>query len=353
MNLIRPVASPIIGSRLNNNAAWWLALRAACKASVYTAGAVIATEADTTAEWEYDLPTGCDSITRYVTNEPGGRSGGSVAYADFCFPLATPVNKCLVFLGGHIQATTWDAFYCNADGSSIILRMLAAGWHVLAVDEPGYGRQPHPQIVVLNGTPRTVNDGGGHPYFDGFGDGGPNPNRIFTDHIIRAMTSITADIGITRFSLVGHSGGAMCTAILAACEDRFRVVHWLQGGNWAGAGSDTDIEGWYGNTMMTPACGGDSTPRLGLGTPALIAPSAAVANRITVVSYAPSDEYFGGSLATWQAWQAQVGAWLDSSLGAKLSLYVKTGQEVGDITPYHTPDPTQAAMVAASLIANG
>ena len=146
--------SPVIGNPLNGKSSYWLALRTAVKASVYPSG-VIATAADSSSTVPVVMSDGTVNVTQYVTTQPGGRAGGTALYCHLWAPTVAAVGKCLVWLGGHIQTQKWytDGGYCNPDGASIIRRMHARGWHVLAVDMPSYGMQPIPATVVLNSTP--------------------------------------------------------------------------------------------------------------------------------------------------------------------------------------------------------
>ena len=269
-------------------------------------------------------------------NSPGGRSGAtaSPAYADLAIPTAAAVGKCMVFLGGHGSGESeawWKTTYCASDGSSIIRRMLARGWHVLCVDMPDYGVQPQPQIVYSAGSPVSYTAENSHAYSALFSDGGPNPNRLFLDHIRLAMNQIASSFALS-FSLVGHSGGANVAAMLACVDARFRVVHLLQAGSFNGAGSSSDVEAWSGNNAIIAAGGYISNAAL---------VGAAFSGRATIIHTSPNDEYFGGDYPLWQAWQPSAVAALPF---AALSLALRTGT--------HAIDATQAVFVENHLLAN-
>ena len=330
---------------------YWAFRRAQLLASIYPSGALATLPDSSTTTVTYTLPPGCDHVKRHIIADPGGRGGATetAAYADLAVPTAAPVNKCMIFLGGHgvgeleswWQQTPAPSAYCNSDGSSIILRMLADGWHVLCVDLPNYGIQPQPQIVYSAGSPVSYTHETSHPYSALFSDGGPSPNRLFLDHIVRAMNQITVTYGISHFGLVGHSGGANVAAMLAAVDSRFSAVHLLAPGTFNGANSSSDIEGWAGNPAIV-AAGGHIVD--------MVRVAAAVPRRKTVVHLSASDPYFSADYPLWAAWAPTALSYFSGpAMGGCLSFQPNTSNEAGD---YHAPNPTQAAFVEAHLLAN-
>jgi len=283
------------------------------------------------------MPTGCASITKLSFNSPGGRSGGTPATAHVCVPTAAPIRKALVFLGGH-SVTGWNVFYCNADGSSVILRMLARGWHVICVDMPNYGIQDT-QRVVVNGTPATMAQHhtwhipyGLTPPFDG-----PPMLRLFLDHIIQTTTWALSNVCNT-VCLAGVSGGGATANLLGAIDDRFRVVELMQFGNpTIGAGSVGDQESWTANDLMVAAT--NKT----LAELAVI--TAAVTGRRTVLQTADSDEYLGDIHLNWESVVANWAPQILAEFGGVLTSYHRAGA--------HSIDATQAAWIESDLVAHG
>ena len=323
---------------------YWANRRSRVRSNIYPDGPLTTLPDSSEVNPFAPLPAGCSQIVRYVTDAPGGRTGGTALQADLAIPSVAPVGKCLVFMCGH-SLGTWVDSYCLTDGSSVILRMLACGWYVLCLDLPGLGFQPTPQVVVINGS--TVTPNPTDNYTSAYADGGPSPNRIFFDHIIRAMNQITATYGITKFALAGHSGGACTAAMLACIESRFSVVHLMSGG-WYVYTVPTQIESDNLNPAFAAAAPG-TTPALNL----IYMVGAALPGRITVVHSCPTDDQYNHSgdqglqeYNWWANWVPMVqhyfGNW------ASVTLFTKMGFDGS----YHAPDPVQAAWIEAHLLAN-
>jgi hypothetical protein len=327
---------------------YWAQRRKKVRDHVYPSGLPTSlVDSTATNPFSPSLLPGCSHVRRYVVDEPGGRSGGSPLYADLCAPTVPAVGKCLVFMAGHIQTLEgnpmpWRDAYALNDGTSPILRMLARGWHVLAMDMPGLGDQPVDQVVVIGGSPVSI--GQTHGYSGGFSDGGPNPNRIFLDHAIRGMNQVTESFGITDFAIGGHSGGADTAAMLGMVEDRFKVVHLMSGGWYSETLPDAHIEGWNANPTIYYAS---------LGTAAAVqwmfTVAAALTGRVTVAHSSPTDTQYnylgdGGAreFAYWQEWTPRVQQYLGS--WASVALYQKAGG--------HDPDAAQAAFIESHLLTN-
>jgi pimeloyl-ACP methyl ester carboxylesterase len=207
---------------------------------------------------------------------------------------------------------------------------------------PGLGDQPNPQVVVFNGSPVTPSPV--HAYATGFSDGGPSPNQIYLNHIIKTLNQITASYGITRFSLVGHSGGANVAAMLAAMDSRLKNVQLLQGGWYQATNPDTDVETWIYNPAVELASFA-TTPAIHW----MYTTAASMPHRMTVVHSSPTDpQYdFGEGAAAefehWKEWGTRVQEYFSN--WASVTTRKKTG-------PGHGPDPDQAKFIEDCLLAN-
>lgn len=359
-----PVVSPYIADARNNNPDFWAAKRMAVLAAVYPDGALTgfpdvieenwgATAVPGVIDTEFgdiEIP-GLASITRYTLTNSGGRSGGTPSYCHFLIPMATPVNKCLLFHAGHGTAeSAWHGWsgtaYIGDISYSFILRMLARGWHVLAVDLPNYGLQPKPQTAVVNGSLSTqtnyyhhVPRGIAGPY------DAPSITRLYTDHTILAMNQIDADHPGIKWALAGHSGGAAVGAILSALDSRFLAFHSVQSSAanpnssygtsdcWEGyAETDIGIAAHFGKVNNLP-----DIVRVGSSFP----------SRKTVMHVADADY---GDLGypeeerKFHEWVTNTGCWWQD-VGSSMIYYHKTE---GD----HWPDEAQAAYIEAHLVAN-
>lgn len=329
--------SGILGGQ---NQTYWTGRRNRVKAIIYPSGP-LTTLPDSSVSDPFDLLPGCAQSIRHVIDAPGGRTGGTALYTTLLIPSATPVGRCFIFMAGHHNETSWRTSYAITDGSSSILRMLARGWHVLAMDMPGLGEQPRPQSVVIGGSATTPDPV--HAYAAAFSDGGPDPNRIFTDHVVRTMNQITATYGITRFALAGHSGSGNTAGLLAAVDDRFECVHLMSGGWYSETFTIAQcIEGYNNNPAIAAASIGNSHALHWVYTV-----SAALAGRSTVVHSSPTDSQYnyvgdGGAreFAYWQAWAPRVQQYLGS--WATASLYQKAGD--------HAPDADQGAFIENHLL---
>lgn len=333
-----PIIDSARMSRFASSATWASGLSDAL-AAIYPSG-VLASLADVVEnEWAgVTPPSGCASITRHTISEPGGRAGGSVVYSHVLLPDAVARGQCVVVLPGH---SPWLDDYCSANQGNLIPLLLAAGYHVLAVDMPNYGLQPL-QAVVINGTLSTMGSKNSQHAPSAFGVGpytGPALVRLYTDHIIRSMNQVTDDLGITDFALVGHSGGGATASLLAPIESRFSVVHLLQGGTNSDAitGVWTEWELYDRNELNTALRGGYKIAA---------AFSAAFPGRLTVLHSADADEYFLDQHIAWATWTENMRMWFGLAGIAALTEYHRK------TTGTHNIDATQAAYVVNHLLAN-
>lgn len=316
---------------------------------VYPSG-TIATAPDTvTANFTLthgSKPTEAASITRCSCSSPGGRVGDALV-ADILAPTATAVGKCLVFFSGHNQAAEgWaGSLYCGTDGSSVIRRVLASGWHVLASDMPAYGQQGSPFHVTLGGVLTAVPYL--HPFSAGIGDGGPSVTRIFHDHVFRAMSYAQSSLGLTKFALLGHSGGSCTAATAAALDDRFAAVHLCGVAHWWPTGSATECEAYPGIPDIAA---------LGATMHDLYLAAAAAPGRKTVYHVSPTDEYNPGQFEPWSNEIPYLSEWVGSAFGASAQIRSKDTQRISPDyegeTPYHDIDTAQAEWIANHLIEN-
>lgn len=333
------ITSPTLAVRYNTPS-YWTAGRAAIMAAVYPDGALTSLVDVVEPEWAgISLPSGCASITRYTVTEPGGRSGGSGAYVHRLNPTAAALEKCVIFCAGHV--TAWNVEYCSSTDGNIIPALLAAGYHVLAVDLPNFGLQPL-QAVVINGSLRTM--GGKNLYHqpDQLAGpwSGPSLVRLYTDHIIRAMNQITEDLGISIFGLLGHSGGASTAAMVACTDVRPSVVHFIQSTGYVttpASGVQYEYETWSGNDVQTAVHGNANEQK---------AFAMAVPGRRTVQHFADADEFSGDQHLLWQQWVEQLTTWIgNAAAGTNVAGYRKT-------TGAHNIDATQTAWIVAHLQAH-
>ena len=320
--------------QVQTTAAYLNARLTAALAAVYPGGALTSLVDTVEPAWAgVAAPSGCASITRYTVTNPGGRSGGTAIYAHLLNPSAAALGKCVVWNAGHVG--WWDT-YCTSTEANVIPQLLAAGYHVLAVDMPNYGLQPQ-QAVVLNGSLVTMpSHASGHipgtvpPPWDT-----PSLVRLYTDHIVRGMNQITHDLGITTFALIGHSGGGCAATLLAPLESRFKIVHLLQGSPYATEPShdSSDYESyglndcWYGLVAMTYQ-GAATYSAMGTG-------------RLLVLH---DDGYFvGDQSALWMAWQDRSNIWYAmSGVGGNVTFRQK-------LSVTHSIDQPQVDFILAHL----
>jgi pimeloyl-ACP methyl ester carboxylesterase len=329
-------------------ASYWATGKAAIMAAVYPDG-LPTTAVDTVADdWTGvdPLPAGCKSITNYTVTEPGGRADGSSANAQLLHPEATPLDECVVFSAGHAD---WTVAYAGAMESHVVEVLLDAGFPVLIFDMPNYGLQPE-QKVLINGAIRIRSGKNSYhlPADTPAPWDGPSMVRLYTDHVIRAMNTVTRDLGITRFAFVGHSGGGATGSLLCPLEPRFRVVHLMSGGafTWGPTYSYViDYETWSGNDVCLAVGGGATYKELCLF-------SAAFDGRVTVVHVCAEDPYFGPGTAGHKEYLDATRGWIEGNFpGAKISYYEKTDHTSG-VDPYHSITTSQAAYVVQHLLAN-
>jgi pimeloyl-ACP methyl ester carboxylesterase len=223
-----PLVSPWKNNSFGDGSIDWAAYQAAIISAVYPSG-VIATGADT-VEDPFTLantPAEASKVIRYTVADPGGRSGGSPLYTWRLPPVAARTGELLIFNCGHLADAWTSSYYCAADGTSIIRRALAAGMDVLVTNPPAYGLQPDPQVInIVDAGPTEVS---GHAYSAVMSDGGPNFLRIFSDVVIRSLTTAIAALHPTKIYMVGHSGGGWLSALLGVLDSRLDVTACLQG----------------------------------------------------------------------------------------------------------------------------
>jgi pimeloyl-ACP methyl ester carboxylesterase len=322
----------------NDPAGFWLGLRSAVAATIYPDG--IPTKAATISVSPVEPPTGASSVVRMAFADPGGRTGGTEARADWVSPIAARCGRIVTFVCGHNFGGSWpDTIYCDDDGSSIPLRLLADGCDVIMLDMPAYGINPIPQVVVIDGEAVEVTSS--HPYGDTVTDGGPSGNRLFTDPAIWTLDYVLSQVS-GRTHLVGHSGGAASGAIIAACDTRYDTVVLMQSGFSFSAGSPNEFEMW----SVNPAA--QATPNKSWA--GIVRASTAVQNRRSVFWYAPQDEYDPNQTAYWRGVFDRDSVWLPRCVsGASVSLQLKTDAEDGS---YHSITPSQCAAVVADILSH-
>lgn len=323
------------------------ARRAAARAAVW--GAVDPNQiAPTTVEENWSgisPPTGCSSVTNLTFANPGGRPGSSIT-VQVLNPSVAPVGKALLHICGHAGgAGGWTSYYVDGDGSSVVLRMLARGWHVLIADLPNYGLQPtqatmyyrEPVVGIMTMTKDTLHVPNGY----WTADGGPSFNRLFFDHLVGAINWAqgAGSIGDVT-SVIGHSGGGGVLRQFAAVEERPRVWHLMQGMHAMSQSAATyDLES--ANTSdVEIACGVDLVR--GYAVMDMVPMWATVSGRITVIHSADADEYNGDQHLTYEQLVALWGPRVPGSL----TFYRKT-------TGSHMIDATQAAWVENHLATYG
>jgi hypothetical protein len=156
-------------------------------------------------------------MDQYVITTPGGRVVVEPQNCYLLHPIVTPVRKLLVWVCGHGDQST--TYYYN-DGSSLILELLALGWHVLVITSPSGDWNIAPagvQHITVGGVPTAITE---HQYSPLDGDGGPSSCRMWTDEIIRCTNQAVLDVVPTKMVLAGHSGG-LVAAWVASCDTRF------------------------------------------------------------------------------------------------------------------------------------
>jgi hypothetical protein len=219
---------------------------------------------------------GCARMDRYIIDDPGGRSGGTVQYSYLLRPSATESGTLVLFLAGHNPAGVgFETDYCYTDGSSVILGSLALGHWVVVVEMPQTGHQPTPQSWVVGGVLRTIGPPPewGHDVGALDSDGGPLAMRMFLDTPIRAITQATTDLSTSHVYAAGHSGGGCIASFLSSCDDRIEKMVLMHGGAPQGFGpqytcSISDWEQWL-RGIMYEKCWGDfgGLALLGASTP--------------------------------------------------------------------------------------
>lgn len=364
---MQALVSPVINGVCNTEE-YWSVKRAAVLASVYPSGKPTGQPDGVEAGWgSANKPEEADSITRLTVSSPGGREGGSVIYADVCHPKATPINGCMLFMAGHCSGSKgWydpdpAIGYVGTYAISPIRRALSAGITVVAFNLSNYGDNPT-QSAVISGSLRTMNShamvhlpGGQYctPQVTLPADG-PSLTRLWTDHPIIAMNWVELELEITKFALVGHSGGGGAVALLGPLEERFSVIHLLQGGwaypdwvNWDNNQSH-DWEAWNGSDLAR-ACEGKPYA----GCKDQVAVMASFPGRKTVVHVGTEDEgwdpswttLYGDKVALWRdaIWERSL--WISrATAGAStLELYEKPGP--------HAISSAQAEWVVAHIAA--
>lgn len=284
------------------------------------------------------IPTGASHMHRYTITNPGGRTGGSVAYGHLLTPTIAPVGKLLVWLAGH-STTGWSNYYGQDDGTSILTRMLARGWHVLGFDLPNYGYNPT-QAVVINGSLVTQTKNTNHaPKGSTAPFDGPPIIRLTLDPIIACFNRVTTDFTFTTIALAGQSGGGSTATLVASVMDRPNIVHYIQFGQPSITTDDaSEWEQTSINELRAAATNGT------IGDTALLGASAA--NRITVMHAADADEYVGDKHLAWEAITARWAPMIAREFNGSLSFYRKT-------TGAHGIDATQAAWIETHLATYG
>lgn len=344
--MVPAVSAYLIDAR-HSNPTYWAAKREACLAAVYpTTPALEVTKEMWTHARLADVPL--SASWRYVCAEPGGRSGGSVAYVhrlDPITPAASP--RCLVFHAGHgyndpVYGGWSGSLYMGDDGSSVVRRMLSRGWYVLAVDLPNYGLQPLPQSAIINGALVTQTAWSSHaPKGSVAPFGGPSITRLYTDHVLAAMDAMAAELPGMRFALVGHSGGGAAAQLLAGVDDRFVQVHLLQSmtASPSYVGSADEWEYYVGSDIRAAA---QYVPGQG-GSHDLTEVAATVPGRTVYVHAGDADEYEGDQHVYWSEFCANRNAWVSTASAGSSLRFVRWSSG-------HNPTAPQAAFVEAELL---
>lgn len=180
------------------------------------------------------LPTGCASMSRYTITSPGQRPGGDPQYTYLLYPTAVARNELVVWLAGHVG---WSGYNIVDEGYTIP-SLLAAGYHALVCDMPGfaYATNPVGSHIVKGGTwsysAGTWSCTGGtlteYPNISAHGydfdsDGGPLAALQYFHHAYVSTTTAVASLNPGRTLLAGHSGGGAAACYLGAIDSRFTV----------------------------------------------------------------------------------------------------------------------------------
>lgn len=217
-------------TRWNQSAQGWASLRQAYRDLHYPEGYPTALADSLSRDIStYTLPVNCSKIDQYNLSGNGGRANGSTGMAGFLlYPDVTPVNKLMIMAGGHNAPIGWES-YCVNDGTSIPIRLMALGYHVLMIEMPGTGKQADPQQVYMGGSLQTPSPTA-HSYRSADGDGGPYSGRLFQDSFVRFLNQAIEDIHPTAVVGAGESGGGQQLAVFAAMDNRISRVAICQGG---------------------------------------------------------------------------------------------------------------------------
>ncbi|CAB4130724.1 hypothetical protein UFOVP276_123 [uncultured Caudovirales phage] len=326
------VSPPLLPS--NDPNGYWMAHRNTVKNYIYP-GMVLPTKTPTVITSPITVPAEASHIIRLIFPDPGGRTGGTAANVDVAFPFVPYSGGVGTWYCGHNNpGVRYDmGNYWKDDGTSIPKGWLAAGKIVVLNELPGYGiRQP--ETVVMAGQPIVVN-ADGHHYESGFNDGGPTPNRLFTDPAIWALDYVGSLYNPSSYCIAGHSGGSDASALVAACDDRYSKVFLLQPGSSTGYGSLNDVEQWGANPAMQYSVQDNIA--------GLFATSGVVQGRTTYIGYDNQDEYDPGKIGFWTNWITSSSHWLSACVSnASLVLHQKYGIYDG---MYHNIDVDECSYV--------
>lgn len=200
------------------------------------------------------LPDECASLTRYTVSAPGQRPGGDPQHTYLFYPKSNVRGELVVWMCGH----SGTGLYLTRDEGPTIPMLLAAGYHVLSCDQPGFDWLTGPvgAYVVVGGTwsysANSWHNVGGTPTWfyehnhNFLGDGGPLAMLQYVHHVIVSTTTAVASLNPARTLLAGHSGGGVCGHVVAALDNRFTtfcsVCPGLPYNQYYSFGSATDWE---------------------------------------------------------------------------------------------------------------
>ena len=345
-----PLVSPRWGNVWNLTSTQWSSQRAAIRSYIYPSG-VVATPVDSVNRniVTYTLPSGCSKMDQYVIATPGGRVCTEPQHTYLLYPTTTAIHKLLVWFSGHGDQS---AVYYFTDGSSLICRLLALGWHVLVCTSPSGDWNIPPgsqaQHITIGGTLTSVAE---HAYQPLDVDAGPNSCRMWTDEAIRSTTQAISDVAPTKVVLAGHSGGGVVVPWIASCVDRFDAFYQITGGLSIALGAPNGGYSDYEQAIT-------GNPVYSTGAPAAadvwrqFMIGAAISGRHSGLITAQNDEYWPMTNTTVYTEQSEQIQEFVAHSRATVSTYLDTTTS-GSLTPNHNMTPARVTWIIADMIAAG